>query len=58
MCSMLDGIQQVQVFLNTRTRYKLALLDTGKIPVGTHMPVLISTLGAEPATCVGASSCL
>ena len=58
MHSMLDGIQHVQVFLNTCTRYKQALLDTGKISVGTRIPVLILPLGAEPATRMRASSCL
>ena len=53
MCSMLNGIQHVQVFLKYLTHYKQALLDTGKIPAGTLIPVLISLLGAEPATRCG-----
>ena len=58
MCGKLDSIQHVQVFLKTRARYRQALLDTGNIPTGTRMPVLISPSGAEPAARVRVSSCL
>ena len=58
MRSMLDSIQHVWVLLNTRACYNQTLLDTGKIPAGTHMPVLISPLPAEPATRVRATSYL
>ena len=47
---MLDSIKHAWVFLNIRARYGKALLDTGKMTVGTHMPVLMPPSGAEPAT--------
>ena len=47
---MLDSIQHDLCghFWNTHTHYREALVDTGKIPMGTHMPVMSGTNTYHP----------